>query len=102
MKVLFRSNDACKAAFMNAFALIKLQEKVAKELNIEVGSYVHRANSFHCYARDFNMLDGYCNRINNASSIEDVTYSYCDDWKEQMDDAKDEIAQKVAQLKLTN
>lgn len=97
MKVLFRSNDACKAAFMNAFALIMLQKRIADELGVEVGSYTHRANSFHCYERDFEMLNGYCNRI-ESTDIEDLTYSYYDDWKEQMEDAKEEIAQKVKAL----
>lgn len=96
MKALFRSNDACKAAFMNAFALIMLQERVATALGIDIGTYTHRANSYHCYARDFDMLQGYVNRINSYSN--DLTYSYWNDWKEQMDDAKPEIAKKVAEL----
>lgn len=96
MKVLFRSNDACKATFMNAFALIMLQKRIADKLGVEVGTYTHRANSFHCYERDFAMLDGYCNRINSGS---DVTYSYYDDWAEQMEDAKEEIAEKVEALR---
>jgi thymidylate synthase len=62
-KVLFRSNDACKATFMNAFALIMLQKRIADELGVEVGTYTHRANSFHCYEKDFALLDSYviCN-----------------------------------------
>ena len=96
MKVLFRSNDACKAAFMNAFALIMLQKRVSDELGIEVGTYAHRANSFHCYERDFEMLDGYVNRIIHG---DDTTYSYQDDWKELMEEARPEIAKKVEILK---
>jgi len=98
MKVLFRSNDACKATFMNAFALIMLQKRIADTLGIELGTYTHRANSYHCYERDFNMLNGYVERIKN-STIEDITYSYWEDWKELMDDAKVEVAKKVASLK---
>ena len=98
MKVLFRSNDACKAAFMNAFALIMLQERIAKELNVEIGTYTHRANSYHCYERDFEMLDGYVKRI-EESDLEDLTYSYEDDWKDLMEEYQDEIATKVANLK---
>ena len=104
--VLFRSNDACKAAFMNAFALIMLQKRVADELGVKVGQYTHRANSYHCYERDFEMLDGYCSRIEKSiaedgyyCNDERVTYSYEDDWKEQMEDARPEIAEKVASLK---
>ena len=96
MKVLFRSNVACKAAFMNAFALIMLQKKIADQLGVEMGTYTHRANSFHCYERDFEMLNGYVNRIMTGSNL---TYSYEDDWKDLMDEARPEIASKVAFLK---
>ena len=101
-KILFRSNDACKATFMNAFALILLQKRVADALGVEMGSYTHRANSFHCYARDFAMLDGYCARI-RAGAVDaerdDLTFSYEDDWAEQVEDARPEIAEKVAALR---
>ena len=106
MIVLFRSNDACKAAFMNAFALIMLQKRIADELGVPVGQYTHRANSYHCYERDFEMLDGYCSRILQSTAEdgyfindERVTYSYEDDWKDQMEDAKADIAAKVDDLK---
>ena len=95
-KVLFRSNDACKAAFMNAFALIELQKKIAIELCVGMGSYTHRANSYHCYARDFGMLDVYCARINSGD--DDLTFSYIDDWWEQMREARPAIAKKVQDL----
>lgn len=95
-KVLFRSNDACKATFMNAFALIMLQKRIADELGIEVGTYTHRANSFHCYEKDFALLDGYVQRI---SSGEDLTYNYVGEWDELMEEAKADIAEKVERLK---
>lgn len=95
-KVLFRSNDACKATFMNAFALIMLQKRIADELGIEVGSYTHRANSFHCYEKDFALLDGYVERINSG---EDLTYNYVGEWDELMEEAKADIAEKVERLR---
>lgn len=98
LKILFRSNDACKATFMNAFALIMLQKKVSDELGVEIGTYTHRANSYHCYEKDFDMLKGYVNRI-SSTSIEDLTYSYWDDWKELMSDAQPHIFEKVKSLK---
>ena len=104
-KSLFRSNDACKAAFMNAFALIELQKRIADELGVDMGTYTHRANSYHCYERDFGMLNGYCTRIQeyqlrkireeDGLDTETITFSYIDDWKEQMDEAKPIIAKKV-------
>ena len=95
-KVLFRSNDACKATFMNAFALIMLQKRIADELGVGVGSYTHRANSFHCYAADYGLLAGYIHRY---ISGEETTYSYVGEWDELMEEAKPEIAKMVAELK---
>jgi thymidylate synthase len=95
-KVLFRSNDACKATFMNAFALIMLQKRIADELGVEVGTYTHRANSFHCYEKDFALLDGYVKRINSG---ENLTYNYVGEWDELMEEAKADIAEKVERLK---
>lgn len=95
-KVLFRSNDACKATFMNAFALIMLQKRIADELGVEVGTYTHRANSFHCYEKDFALLDGYVKRINSG---ENLTFNYVGEWDELMEEAKADIAEKVERLK---
>lgn len=98
MKVLFRSNDACKASFMNMFALICLQERMAKSLGVEVGCYTHRANSFHCYEKDFGLLDGYCKRI-DESKFYGMTYRYKGEWDELMEDSKPEILEYVEKLK---
>lgn len=97
-KVMFRSNDACKATFMNAFALIMLQKRIADELGYEMGTYSHRANSFHCYEQDYAMLDAYVDRIEN-NNIEDITYDYVGDWDEFMEEAKPEIAEMVEELR---
>lgn len=95
-KVLFRSNDATKAAYMNAFALIMLQKRIADAVGVPVGTYMHRANSFHVYERDYAMFDGYIRRITSGG---DVAYDYVGDWDEQMEEAKPAIAEMVRQLK---
>ena len=95
-KVLFRSNDATKAAYMNAFALIMLQKRIADALGVGMGMYTHRANSFHCYERDYAMFDGYVRRIKSG---DDVTYDYTGDWDELMEEAKPEIAEMVKKQK---
>lgn len=95
--VLFRSNDAVKATFMNAFALIKLQEMIAAELNIEVGQYVHRANSFHCYEKDYPLLKSYVSRYQTDPTK--IVYNYKNDWEEDMNDAVEEILHKVEDLR---
>ena len=95
-KVLFRSNDATKAAFMNAFALIMLQKRIAGELGVPVGTYTHRANSFHVYERDYDMFDGYVRRIRSGGEL---AFYYEGDWEELMEEAKPEIAAMVEELK---
>lgn len=97
-KVLFRSNDACKAAYMNAFALIMLQKRIADSLGVAMGTYTHRANSFHCYEKDFSLLEGYVRRITEGEE-DDVTFDYVDGWDEMMEDAKEEIAAQVEILR---
>lgn len=95
-KVLFRSNDSAKATFMNAFALILLQKRIADAVGVPIGTYTHRANSFHVYERDFEMFDGYVRRIKAGGEL---TYDYIGEWDEMMEDAKPEIAKMVEELK---
>jgi thymidylate synthase len=53
--IRFRSNDAYKAAFMNMFAFIQLQQHIAGTIsnlsgkNVKLGRYVHQADSYHIY-----------------------------------------------------
>jgi thymidylate synthase len=92
--VLFRSNDLPEAFFMNAFAFIRLQERVAAELGVEVGAYSHRSNSMHCYEKNFKMMDGYIKRI-RGENIEDLTYSYEGFYKELMESERPGILEMV-------
>lgn len=96
--VMFRSNDACKATFMNAFALIMLQKRIADELEIEVGTYTHRANSFHCYEKDYETLITYVERI-RANNKKNLCFDYVGDWKDEMDDCREEILSDVQKMK---
>ena len=84
---------------MNAFALIMLQQRLAQQLGVAMGTYTHRANSFHCYEKDFGMLDGYVKRIMDAEDIDDITYDYEDVWKPMMEAARPEIDAMVKELK---
>jgi hypothetical protein len=64
-----RSNDAPEATYMNAFAFIMLQKSIADNLKVDVGSYFHRANSFHCYEKDFKLLESYISSIESGAEI---------------------------------
>ena len=96
LKILFRSNDATKATYMNAFALIMLQKRIADELELPVGTYTHRANSFHVYARDYDMFDGYVRRIDAGGEL---AFDYVGDWDELMEEARPDIAKMVEELR---
>ena len=98
MKVLFRSNDLPEAFFFNAFALIKLQEKVAAELNLPVGTYTHRSNSMHVYEKNFKMLDGFVQSI-ETKPFGELTYPYEGFYQEMMEESIPQIMKQVQMLK---
>ena len=92
--VLFRSNDLPEAFFMNAFAFIRLQEKVADTLGVEVGSYSHRSNSMHAYEKNFGLIEGYVRKIETEPE-EDLLYEYEGFFKDMMTEYDPEIADMV-------
>jgi len=98
MKVLMRSNDGVEATFMNAFAFIMLQKKVADTLGLPMGTYAHRANSFHCYEKDFGLLGQYINGIENKP-LDEITYEYDGFFQGLMEEAIPEIERAVAKLR---
>jgi len=63
---------------------------------VPVGTYTHRANSFHVYERDYDMFDGYVRRIRSGGEL---AFYYEGDWEELMEEAKPEIAAMVEELK---
>jgi len=92
--VLFRSNDLPEAFYMNAFALIRLQEQVAEALGAQVGTYTHRSNSMHVYEKNFALLDGYVARIGSEPAGE-LVYDYEGFFKDMMAEYDQEIAEMV-------
>ena len=98
MKVLMRSNDAPEATFMNAFAFIMLQKHVADALGLPVGSYTHRANSFHCYEKDFPLLEQYVAGIRSKPEDE-ITYEYEGFFRDMMEESVPDILRAVGKLK---
>ncbi len=69
----WRSRDAFKASFMNMFALIELQLKIANQIskNLEtevlVGRYVDISDSFHIYGSYFEEFSRFQNTVKNRS-----------------------------------
>lgn len=55
MTVLMRSNDLVFGFCNDQYCWTKLQETIANELNIPIGSYYHFAHDLHIYERHYNM-----------------------------------------------
>ena len=101
MEVVFRSNDLPQAFFMNAFALIRLQEIIADTFNLPVGTYSHRSNSMHCYEKNFKALEKMASRINSNSyeDLDDLTYNYENEYLPDMIECANEIKTLFNQIK---
>ncbi len=101
--VRFRSNDAYKAAFMNMFALIMLQQKIAQRIselsgqNVKLGRYVHQADSYHIYGSYFNEFEGRFIQALNDRSFDERTMHYVM-VKEMMDAAVPGILEKAKNM----
>ena len=97
-KVLMRSNDAAEASFMNAFAFVMLQRSIADALGVGVGSYAHRANSYHAYEKDFGLLQQYADGI-MGKPFDELTYEYEGFYRELMEESVPKIMEQVGRLK---
>ncbi len=80
--VRFRSNDAYKAAFMNMFALVMLQQRIAQRIEaladrpIKIGRYVHQADSYHIYGSYFEEVEGRFMNALNTRCFSERTMHY--------------------------
>ncbi|MCE5249693.1 thymidylate synthase [bacterium] len=101
--IRFRSNDAYKAAFMNMFAFIQLQKKIAGMIaeqsgrEIKIGRYVHQADSYHIYGAYFREFEERFIRALERRSFEERTFRY-EDVKAIMDEAIPGILVKAANM----
>ncbi|MEM1639478.1 MAG: thymidylate synthase [Desulfurococcaceae archaeon] len=68
MHAHMRSNDAFKAAFMNMYAFTELQKYIAQQIGVEPGYYIHIADSYHVYERDFKWFNKFVEQIRNGES----------------------------------
>jgi thymidylate synthase len=103
MNVRFRSNDAYKAAFMNIFALVQLQLKMANRVSelsgrtVKVGRYCHLADSYHLYGSYFQEFESRFLTALEKRTFEQRTLRY-QDWREIMESARPAILEKARQM----
>ncbi len=104
MNVRFRSNDAYKAAFMNMFALVQLQQKMAARISalngrpLLLGRYCHMADSYHLYGSYFKEFQGRFLGALEKRTFEQRTMRY-EDLRELMEEARPRILEKARNLK---
>jgi len=102
--VRFRSNDANKAAFMNMFALVQLQLKIAESITkhsgkeVKLGRYVHQADSYHIYGSYLQEFEERFIQALETRSFEERCYRY-EDMKFIMDDAIPAIRERASKMK---
>jgi thymidylate synthase len=73
MKIVFRSNDMLSAAGSNMYALARLQEFIAGEIGVSVGTYTHISLVPHVYyKRDAADIPPFCGKGANFTPRVDV------------------------------
>jgi thymidylate synthase len=103
MNVRFRSNDAYKAAFMNIFALVQLQQRIASRISelsgraVRVGRYCHQADSYHLYGAYFQEFESRFLAALEKRTFEQRTLRYLD-LREMMEGARPAILEKARQM----
>lgn len=97
MYVLFRSNDLAKATFMNAYALIRLGERISQMVGVPMGCYTHTANDLHIYEQDYSVVQEYITRLRENPEM--CIANYVGNWDELMEDEIDSIQNMVRELK---
>ena len=103
LNVRFRSNDAYKAAFMNIFALVQLQKRIAARISeisgrvVKLGRYCHLADSYHIYGSYFREFESRFLSSLEKRTFEQRTLRY-EDWREVMEGARPAILEKARQM----
>ena len=103
MNVRFRSNDAYKAAFMNIFALVEMQKRIAERVSelsarrVGIGRYCHMADSYHLYGSYFREFEARFLGALAKRSFEQRTLCYAD-LRELMEEARPALLEKARKM----
>lgn len=99
----FRSNDAYKAAFMNIYALVRLQEKMAERISkisghpVFMGRYCHIADSYHIYGSYFKEFENRFLGALEKRTFEQRTIRY-EAVRKMMEEARPSIYEKAGRM----
>jgi len=107
MNVRFRSNDAYKAAMMNIFALVRLQQKIAARISemsgepVQLGRYCHMADSYHIYGSNLAEFEARFLGALEKRAFEQRTMRY-EDVRDIMEQARPAILEKARTIRRTS
>jgi thymidylate synthase len=100
LNVRFRSRDAFDAAFMNCFAFVHLQERIAAEIaeragrEVRLGRYCDFSDSYHIYGKRREAFEGGFLKLVESRPFEDRTWTR-EFARPFFEEAKAAIAEKV-------
>jgi thymidylate synthase len=103
MNVRFRSNDAYKAAMMNMFALVRLQQRIAARITelsgqaLGLGRYCHMADSYHIYGFNLKEFEARFLGALERRTFEERTIRY-EDVRDIMESARPHILDKARNM----
>ena len=103
MNARFRSNDAYRAAFMNIFALVELQRRMAERIArlsgepLGVWRYCHMADSYHIYGSNAREFETRFLGALGKRTFEERTMRY-DAFRAMMEEARPDILAKAARM----
>lgn len=74
MTVYMRSNDIVYGLPYDSIYFMSIQNYLATELNIEIGSYVHHATSMHLYKKDIDKFTNHTQSLTIYEKIKEIIY----------------------------
>ncbi len=103
MNIRFRSRDAYDAAFMNCFAFVNLQKRMARRIEslsgrqVTCGRYVDMSDSYHVYGRRREHFENNFLKLIKTRKFEDRTWP-TEFAQPLFDEAKPMIKKKIIQV----
>jgi thymidylate synthase len=103
MNARFRSNDAYRAGFMNIFALVQLQKRMAERISemlgkpVRIGRYCHMADSYHVYGSNFREFEGRFLGALQKRTFEQRTWRY-EAVRQMMENARPAILERAGKM----
>ena len=94
-----RSRDLIRGECIDQFTFTCLQELVANELGIELGTYQNCIGSLHIYSDHYDLLQSEMKFIDSETKDSKINMKYSDFWVEIDKTDKDDFIKKITETK---